>query len=68
LPCALRIERDLHSSAYDGIIVITTSDLEPTNVDGELQQFFDAAGRVRTALYLPTNVISFSSVVILINF
>jgi hypothetical protein len=67
LPCALRIERNLNSSAYDGIIVITTSDLEPSNLDKELEEYFASAGKVSTALYLPTNVISFSSVVILIS-
>ena len=56
LPCALKIEKDLKSSAYDGIVVITTSDLETSNHDELLKGSFTSAAKVHTALYLPTNV------------
>jgi hypothetical protein len=68
LPCVLKIETDLKSSAYDGILVITTSDLERSDLDELLKGCFISAAKVNTALYLPTNVISSSSVVILISF
>jgi hypothetical protein len=68
LPCALKIEKDLKSSAYDGIVVIVTSDLEASNHAELLKGHFTSAAKVNTALYLPTNVISSSSLVHLINF
>jgi len=56
LPCALKIEKDLKSSAYDGIVVITTSDLVTSNHDELLKGNFTSAAKVNTALHLPTNV------------
>lgn len=63
LPCALKIEKDLKGTEYDCIVVITTSDLETSNHDELLKGHFTLAAMVNTALYLPTNVISSSSVV-----
>ena len=57
LPCDLKIEKDLKSSAYDGIIVITTSDLETSNHDELLKGHFTSAAKVNTALCFSMNVI-----------
>jgi hypothetical protein len=67
LPCALKIEKDLKSSAYDGIVVISTSDLEASNHNDLLKRHFTSAAKVITAFYLPVNVIC-SSVIYLIRF
>jgi len=50
LPCTLKIEKDLKSSAYDGIIVITTSDLQPSNVDELLNESIASAARIDNSL------------------
>jgi hypothetical protein len=57
LPCALKVEKDLKSSAYDGIVVIISSDVETSNHVELLKGHFASAAKVNTALYLPTNVI-----------
>jgi hypothetical protein len=46
LPCALKIEKDLKSSAYDGIVVIVTSDLEAPNYDELLTEYFISSAKV----------------------
>jgi len=48
--------KDLKSTVYDGIVVITTSDLETSNHDELLKGYFTSAAKVDTALHLPTNV------------
>jgi hypothetical protein len=48
LPCALKIEKDLKSSAYDGIVVIFTSDLEAPNHDELLKEHFISSAKVNS--------------------
>jgi hypothetical protein len=50
LPCALKVEKDLRSSAYDGIVVIVTSDAETSNRDEILKKHFSSAAKVSTLL------------------
>jgi len=57
LPCALKIEKDLKSSAYDGIVVITTSDLETSNHDELLKRYFTSAAKTDNSLYTEVAVI-----------
>jgi len=57
LPCALEIEKDLKSSAYDGIVVITTSDLETSNHDELLKGHFTTAAKTDNSLYTEVAVI-----------
>lgn len=48
LPCSLKIEKDLKSLAYDGIIVIVTSDLEAPNYDELLKESFISSAKVNS--------------------
>lgn len=57
LPCALKIEKDLKSSAYDGIVVIVTSDLEASNHAELLKGHFTSAAKTDKALYTEVTVI-----------
>jgi hypothetical protein len=48
LPCALKIEKDLKSSAYDGIVVIVTSDVDSSHHDDLLKEHFISSAKVNT--------------------
>ncbi|XP_021916639.1 putative aminopeptidase W07G4.4 isoform X2 [Zootermopsis nevadensis] len=50
LPCALKIEKDLKSSAYDGIVVIVSSILETYNYDELLKKPFNSSAKIDEAL------------------
>ncbi|PNF24595.1 putative aminopeptidase W07G4.4 [Cryptotermes secundus] len=50
LPCALKIEKDLKSLAYDGIIVIVTSDLEAPNYDELFKEYFVSSAKIDKAV------------------
>jgi hypothetical protein len=50
LPCTLKIEKDLRSAEYDGIVVIGTSDPEASNsYDELLKKHFISSAKVNVA-------------------
>jgi hypothetical protein len=48
LPCALKVEKNLKSLAYDGIVAIVTSDLEASNNDELLKEHFASSAKVNS--------------------
>jgi hypothetical protein len=61
LPCALKIEKDLKSSAYDGIVAIVTSDLEASNHDELLKEHLISSAKVNS---VAPSLISSPSVIV----